>query len=435
MSSNLLSSTSQRGRRGGRSAMMERLRTSIRRALGTSPRRRRSRAQKTALARAGRDPVIVWQVLADMLLRFGGASSGNDVRLYCEGDEAFEDVWQAIGRARQRVWYETYTLEPDRVGTRTVQALADAARRGCEVRLLYDALGSPRVTDAFLAPLRQAGGEIDRFNPILSWRRRSNLLTRDHRKIIILDNHTAFAGGMNTSEDYAGPRHGNGRFRDCHMRLRGPCVRDLANVTLGSLNLVRDAPRRDPAPRAGRRGGTFVQVLSSFGWRGRRAIQRSIRLTVRHAVSHCLISTPYFLPPRRLMKAMTSAARRGVDVRVLTAGVSDVPMIRAASQHIYGQFLHKGVRIFEMFGTTLHAKTMTIDGLYGTVGSFNLDQWSDKRNLEVNVTMIDAQIARELEAQFEDNLKHAREVTLHTWRRRTRWQRAAHWTAYQLMRL
>jgi cardiolipin synthase len=135
------------------------------------------------------------------------------------------------------------------------------------------------------------------------------------------------------------------------------------------------------------------------------------------------------------MRAMIRSATRGVDVRLLTAGVSDVPIARAASQHIYGQFLHHGVRIFEMFDATLHAKTMVIDGLYSTVGSFNLDQFSDKRNLEVNVGMIDPDVARVMEQDFERNLSQAREVTLENWKRRTRWQRFVHWCAYQLTRL
>jgi cardiolipin synthase len=219
------------------------------------------------------------------------------------------------------------------------------------------------------------------------------------------------------------------------VRLQGPCVRDLANLVLGSLRLVHEAEKRDTFPRCGRKGSTFVQALGSHGLQGKREVQRSVRLTVRYAVQRCWITTPYFLPPLRLMRAMIRSAARGVDVRLLTAGVSDVPIARAASQHIYGQFLNHGVRIFEMFDATLHAKTMVIDGLYSTVGSFNLDQFSDKRNLEVNVGMIDPDVARVVEQDFERNLSQAREVTLENWKRRTHWQRFVHWCAYQLTRL
>ena len=418
---------------------MSTLRRAVRDALGLKALRRK-RVQTEAVRRAGRNARDVWAVTADMLLRYGGVSTGNSVEMFCDGDELFDNLWQAMDEAKQRVWHETYILEPDRVGTQTIEALTRAAQRGCQVRLIYDALGSARVTDAFLKPLREAGAaksnvQIDRFNPVLNWKRRVGFLTRDHRKITIIDNHSAFAGGMNTSEDYAGPKHGNGTFRDCHLRVRGPVVRDLAAVTVKSLNLIRDVPAREAGTRSGRVGTIFAQVLSSRGALGRMSIQRAVRLTVRNAVDHCWITNPYFLPPQRTMTALVKAAKRGVAIRILTAGRSDVPIVRAASQHIYGRLLKHNVRIFEFFGATLHAKTMTIDGLYGTVGSFNLDTWSDKRNLEVIVGMIDEGTARTLEGQFDDNLREAEEVTLANWKKRRWWQRTMHWCAYQLMRL
>lgn len=404
---------------------MNALRQAVREALRV-PAMRRRRRQMSAIRRAGRDTRAVWEVTADMLLRYGGASSGNNVEILCDGDDVFERMWHSMDSASKRVWHETYILEPDRVGQRMIEVLAHAARRGCQVRLLYDALGSPRVTEAFLKPLRDAAKregqvEIDRFNPVFMRNRRLGFFTRDHRKITIIDDRVAFAGGMNTSEDYAGPRLGKATFRDCHAEFRGPCVRDLAAVTLKSLNLMRDVNTRAIGPRPARGGGMFVQVLSSRGMLGRRAVQHAMRVTVRHAVERCMIVNPYFLPPQRLMSALEKAAQRGVEVRILTSGLSDVPMVRRASQHIYGHLLRHGVRIFEYFGSTLHAKTMTIDGLYSTVGSFNLDTWSHKRNLEVNVGIIDAGAAASLEQQFESDLAQAKEVTLDNWTRRRWW--------------
>jgi cardiolipin synthase len=417
------------------SEMLQRVRREIREALGM-PQRQRARRKRAEIGRAGRDAAGVWEVIASLLLKYGGVSSGNRVDVMCDGDDTFEAIWRAMDGAKKRVWCETYTLEPDRVGQRTIETLAAAAKRGCQVRLLYDPVGSPRVTEAFLKPLREAGGDITPFNPVWTWKRRHALLSRDHRKIIIIDNHTAFAGGRNISEDYAGQRCGNGLFRDCHLRLQGPCVRHLANVFLSSLRLMRDDVERfDRFRRCARQGGTFAQVLSSRGLFGRRPIQRAMRLTIRHAVSQCLITNPYFVPPQRLMNAIVRAAKRGVDVRILTAGECDVPMVHRAAQHSYGRLLKHGVRIYELYGSTLHAKTMTIDGLYSSVGSFNLDHWSYHRNLEVNVGMIDAAVTATLNERFQQDLCEAKEVTLEKWKRRTRWQRFVHWCAYQLMRL
>lgn len=412
-----------------------------------------SRLGGSARARAGgvdrrgvhdRELMTRWGRAAESLLRFGGASSGNAVTVFCNGDEAFAAMWQAIDAAQRKVWLETYIMEPDRVGRRTVQALADAARRGCEVILLYDGLGGGPMTEESLQSLRDAGARIEVFNP-LRLLPGTGMLRRNHRKIMIVDDERAFCGGMNQSEDYAGPEHGNCRFLDCHLSLRGPCVADLAGVFVNSLRIATG--QRDPRSRrrikARRRGvsrsrsgePSFVQVLASSGRGGRRAIQRAIRHVINRAVHECIITTPYFVPPHRVIRAMTRAAQRGVDVQILTAGVSDVPIVRTAAQHVYGDLLAKGIRIYEMYGSTLHAKTMAIDGLYSTVGSFNLDTWSDRRNLEVTVGIIDADVTRTVKKQFLDNLRCSREVTLKTLTQRSMWQRFVQWLAYQLMRL
>ena len=141
------------------------------------------------------------------------------------------------------------------------------------------------------------------------------------------------------------------------------------------------------------------------------------------------------MPYDKLRKAILKAVHRGVDVRILTAGLSDVPLMRLASQCVYGQFLTAGIRVYEMFEKNLHAKTATIDGIYGTVGSYNLDHWSARRNLEVNVSIFDEKVAGDLEKQFYEDLKFCREVTMVDWRKRSLWQRIIHWIAYQIMRL
>jgi cardiolipin synthase len=372
--------------------------------------------------------------LLSRLLVLGGASSGNSAEVMFDGDEVMESLWNAIDGARHRVWVETYIMEPDRVGQRTMDALVAATKRGCDVLLMYDAVGGPRITEAFLKPLRDAGGRVVVFNPLLKWR--LSPLLRDHRKIIIIDNHTAFCGGVNLSEDYGSTRHGNGRFHDAHVKVQGPCVHDLAAVLVSSLRMASDDQTPMPLPHGvAPAGHTFVQVLASRGREGRRAIQRAVRLSIRHATRCCYITTPYFIPPPRLIRAINRAAAHGVDVRILTAGDSDVPIVRTAAQHIYGVLLKRGVRIYELFGSTLHAKTMTMDGVYSTVGSFNLDTWSHMRNLEVVVGFVDAEIAQQVRDHFDHDLKQAREVTWTTWKRRPLWKRLVQWAAYQIMQL
>lgn len=378
-----------------------------------------------------------WERIVIKLLKYGGTSFGNAVALCCDGDQGMEMIWSAIAAAKRSIWFEMYIFQADRVGKRTLDELTKAAKRGCEIHMLIDALGSAGLSEAALRPLRLAAPgkvHIRFFNPLRPWRWPGSLMRRDHRKIIIVDGEIGFCGGMNISEDYAGAQYGNGMFHDSLVKMHGPCVRDLAAVFASSWRVAtrqrHRLPRRAPAA-----GETFVQVQASRGTLGRRSIQRALRLTVRNAVTHCYITTPYFIPPQRLITAIKRAAERGVDVRILTAGVCDVPIVHLAAQHIYGSLLKHGVRIYEMYDSTLHAKTITIDGVYSTVGSFNLDTWSDKRNLEVNVAMIDPDIARQMQENFLRDIDTAAEIVLDTWHKRPWWKRIIHWTAYQLLRV
>jgi cardiolipin synthase len=378
-----------------------------------------------------------WEKILFKLINHGGATTGNLVSLCCDGDDGMESIWRAIASARKSVWLEMYIFQADRVGRRTIEELASAAKRGCEVLVLMDALGSAGLSESALRPLRQAAPDrvhIRFFNPLRPWRWPSAMMRRDHRKIVIVDGAVGICGGLNISEDYAGTRHGNGMFHDSLVQMHGPCVRDLAAVFVSSWRMATRQRRRLPR-RSQPAGATFVQVQASRGAHGRRSIQRALRLTVRNAVTHCYITTPYFIPPQRLVSAIKRAAERGVDVRILTAGVCDVPVVHLAAQHVYGSLLQHGVRIYEMYDSTLHAKTITIDGVYSTVGTFNLDTWSDKRNLEVNIAMIDPEIAREMCTNFVRDIGRACEITLHTWHKRPWWKRAIHWTAYQVLRL
>lgn len=379
------------------------------------------------LERLGR----VWRITFNRLLRLGGVSDGNEITLFTDGDEAFEAFLAAIDNAKQRVWLETYIFEPDRLGQRVLAALLRARERGCQVNLLFDAFGSPRLSHTHTKALEEAGARVKAFNPLLG-RRDLPLWVRDHRKILIADD-VGFSGGMNISEDYAGERLGNGLFRDTMARLEGPAVHDLGNVFAHSWRLATRERLDTTKVSEERPHGSVLQVLSSSARRERRHIQRAIRQTLARSISRCWVTTPYFVPPPLLMRGLVVAARRGVDVRLLTAGVSDVPIVRRASHHLYGRLLKHGVRIYELYGKTLHAKMVTIDGVYATVGTFNLDHWSWRRMLEVNVTAIDPSVAVALERQFEHDLEAAREVQLPKWGERGVVERFVDWCAYQVL--
>lgn len=386
-----------------------------------------------------------WSATLARLSKDGPFSDDNHIEIFSDGDVAFTAMLEAIARSESRVWLETYIFADDALGARVRDALVAARARGVEVVVLFDAFGSSGLDEGFFAPLVAAGGRVVAFNPLVLFARGAArrlalpLTLRDHRKILVVDDALAFAGGMNMSADYAGAELGNGRFRDTHLAVRGTAARELAETFIASfaratgekLTLRPAVARDDEGPVA----RTVAQVLRADPRSARRPIQRALRRVLARTVSRAWVTTPYFVPPRALLSALCRAARRGVDVRVLTAGASDVPIVRLASWHFYDQLLAAGVRVFELEARTLHAKTTTIDGLYCTIGSFNLDHWSHRRLLEVNVAIVDGQHARALEGQFTRDLEGAREVTRERLTHRSVFTRALAWLAALVVRL
>eukprot|EP00471_Norrisiella_sphaerica_P008401 CAMPEP_0184496952 /NCGR_PEP_ID=MMETSP0113_2-20130426/35318_1 /TAXON_ID=91329 /ORGANISM="Norrisiella sphaerica, Strain BC52" /LENGTH=367 /DNA_ID=CAMNT_0026883841 /DNA_START=551 /DNA_END=1654 /DNA_ORIENTATION=+ len=338
---------------------------------------------------------------------------------------------------------ETYILRLDNVGRKTIQRLQDAVRRGVQVCLMYDSAGStsvPILFDSGLHSLRASGAQIIEFNPIfpLPWRRRTHhIFHRNHRKILLVDDTVAFCGGMNIADEYCGVEMGGtGLFHDTQVRIEGPAVAHFASVVSDSMREASwdESPRnttckqlcfpredegvselREVGGLLGNKNednGVCVQVLAANSWRNMRQLQRTLRLTIKFSTNRCYITSPYFLPPPSLLRAMISAAKRGVDVRVITSGVAcDVPMAHLASRYIYNKLLKNGVRIYEYEAATLHSKSVCVDAVYCFWGSFNFDLWSYSRNLEVGIGVLDAELCKRVEREFVDNLGKSKEVT------------------------
>lgn len=370
-----------------------------------------------------------------------GYSKGNRLRLFTGGDRTFRALWDDIDRAEKRVWMETYIFEPDAVGRRTLRALTDAARRGCDVVLIYDSQGSSEVTEEFFRPLREAGGEVAAFNPVYPWhrlrRRLTNPMHRDHRKILIVDDRTAYTGGANVSKHYAGEELGTSRFIDMLLRVEGPAAGRLATLFLQSLREAAPSAggRSAPARPAGDSEGVPACVLGLDERLSRHALDHLLREAVEQARERCWVTAAYFIAPPWLRKALAKAARRGVEVRVVTAGRTDNHLARAAKRHVYGELLKSGVEIYEMHDRMLHAKHLVIDDDFSFVGSYNMDRWSDVHNLEVGAAVIDRALARRLREHHLEHRAHSQEYTLAHWRERSLRRRLQQWGLYALMQV
>ena len=325
-----------------------------------------------------------------------------------------------------------YILEPDEVGKQAVEGLAEAAQRGCDVILLFDRFGSPHFRARHAAPIRKAGGRVALYNPLLPWRKSgrkiASLFHRDHRKILIVDE-VGFTGGRNISLEYGGP--GPELFYDITLRLEGPCVCDLASVLLDSLySATRQIPPLPPRS-ASLPEGVFVDVLELNARAHEHDLDQAIGALIDQARHHCYVVTPYFIPPAWFCHALIDARRRGVDVCILTAGRSDLPHARIAGRHLYGGLLASGIRIYEMQHPILHAKYLIIDGCHSIIGSYNVDQYGGKNNLEVGVATRDPGLARNLEEEFSASLGRSEEMTLDAWKHRRWYTRLLQWLLYQ----
>lgn len=355
-----------------------------------------------------------------------------------DGEQAFPAMLEAIEAARSTICLETYILRADRIGTRFREALSERARRGVEVNVLYDAWGSSLPED-WLDALHASGARSLAYHPLrFSGRRREvigRLERRDHRKALIVDGRVGFTGGINISDDYAPTEEGGAHWRDTHLRLEGPAAQELEYFFRATWRRAGGAPLDEERYGAsGRRPDPCVRVVTSLERRARRGIRDAYRAAIRDAKERIWITNAYFLPEIRFLRALGEAAKRGVDVRVMVAGTTDVRAVLYASREIYELLLNSGVRLFEWQGRVLHAKTATVDGRWATVGSSNLDSQSLRQNLEVNAIVEGPLLAQALERMFTEDLASCEEISAERWSHRPAWVRAASWGAYLLRR-
>ena len=363
------------------------------------------------------------------------AYSANDrVDLLRDGEEVYAAMLEAIRGARSTICLETYILRDDATGRRFAEALAQQARAGVQVNLLYDDWGSS-VCEEFLRSLHTAGVRTLAFRPIRIGGRLGTFLSRlrkrDHRKILVVDSRVGFAGGLNIADAYASVADGGGGWRDTHVRIEGPAAISLQDLFLSLWTRHRGAeldPARYASPAFLPPGR--VNIVTS----DRRELKKWYRRAFQNAERRIRITSAYFLPTSGILKALMLAARRGVDVRIIVAGTTDVKPVLYAARAIYGRLLRSRVRLYEWRGRVLHAKTAVVDGHLSTVGSANLDALSLNVNLEANVVIEDEAFASQMDRMFEDDLQSCVRVRLRDWKRRPWGERILSQLAYLFRR-
>ncbi|MBG2032031.1 cardiolipin synthase ClsB [Klebsiella pneumoniae] len=330
---------------------------------------------------------------------------GNRITLLENGDQYYPALFAAIGRASRRVILESFIWFEDEVGRRLHAVLLEAARRGIQVEVLLDGYGSPDLSDEFVGELTAAGVIFRYYDPrpkLMGMR--TNLFRRMHRKIVVIDDTTAFVGGINYSAEHMSD-YGPEAKQDYAVQVEGPVVLDILQFELENLPNSETARRwwrrRRHPPEVNQTPG---EAQALFVWRDnqehRDDIERHYLKMLTSARREVIIANAYFFPGYRLLHAMRNAARRGVRVKLIVQGEPDIPIVKFGAHLLYHYLVKGGVQIYEYRRRPLHGKVALADDHWATVGSSNLDPLSLSLNLEANLIIHD----RVFNQTLRDNL-------------------------------
>lgn len=337
----------------------------------------------------------------------GGMSEGNRVKIHFDGDSAYEAMLEAMASAQHSIHVEMYMFLSDTTGKNFAEALNQKAREGIAVRVIYDSIGSSAANPMQWARMRDAGVEVVEYRPVQPWRKRSGIFGRNHRKNLIVDGWVGFTGGMNIGDPWSYQQYEEDAWRDTQIQLTGPAAHDLDLLFLDSWEYCTDE-KLEPQPRKkpqSNEGNSRCMVVGSQGLGSRKQIRKLFSLHLEKARHSVKMTMPYFVPPKRLRRAIRRATLRGVDVSLLLPRDSDVRVVDWLREGLYPSLLGWGVDVIEYMGPILHAKTMVIDDNLAIIGSNNFDILSVLMNRETAIVVFDDEVVEELDTQWENDLR------------------------------
>ncbi|MFJ2404327.1 phosphatidylserine/phosphatidylglycerophosphate/cardiolipin synthase family protein [Streptomyces xanthochromogenes] len=354
------------------------------------------------------------------------ATEGNSLTPLRNGDEIFSAMLDGINSARHTVDMMTFVYWKGDIAQRFADALAERARQGVRVRLLLDGFGSRLIEKEQLDLMERAGVRV-------AWFRKPLYLSplkqnhRCHRKVLVVDEETAFTGGVGIAEEWCGDARNPSEWRDTHVQVRGPAVDGLAAAFAQNWAECHEElfDERDRFASHVPQGDAVVQVVrgsASFGWQD---MQTLFRTVIESAEERIRMATAYFAPDVYFIELLCAAARRGVEVEILLPGpYTDKRVCQLAGQHYYEDLTACGVKIFEYQPTMLHTKVVTVDRTMALVGSTNFNRRSLDHDEEVMLAVLDQTFTAKLDGHFTEDLGHSALITRGRWKRRSIVQRA-----------
>ncbi len=354
-----------------------------------------------------------------------GVLASNRVTAYVNGDQIFPAMLEAARGASRSICLETYIYWSGEIGRQFANALAERAKAGVKVHVIIDWVGSRRIDPALLDLMRQAGAEVERYNPLV-WYAPTRINHRDHRKLLIVDGQVGFAGGAGLADIWQGNADSPKHWRDSMFKLEGPAVAQMQAAFMD--NWVKTTARvldgDDYFPQLGLAGEQYAQVFKSSPREGTEDVRLMYLLSIAAARKSVRLSASYYVPDDLTTQEFIEAVQRGVRVEIIVPGSeTDSPIVKHASRGKWGPLLKAGVHIYEYQPTMYHCKMMIVDDIWVSVGSANFGNRSFRLNDEANLNVFSRAFAAEQAAIFEADQGKCREVTYEDWKRRSLWER------------
>ncbi|HKQ24956.1 MAG TPA: cardiolipin synthase [Burkholderiales bacterium] len=373
---------------------------------------------------------------------------GNKAVLLQDGPATYKAMFAAIRNARHHINLETYIIEDDEVGREFTDLLIAMRKKGVQVTMLYDSVGSLRTPKEFFDYLRDNNIAVLEFNPVnpLAVRKAWLLNNRDHRKLLIVDGRIAFLGGINISSVYSSGSASSGKpakkkkenggsdaapWRDTHVQVEGPVVAEFQKLFMQTWEKQGGEPLKDARffPKLEVRGKDIVRAVGSASDEAYSRIYVTLVSAINSAESQVQITNAYMVPDEQLLETLVAAAMRGVDVKLIVPSHTDFWAVFHAGRAHYTELLKAGVKIYERQGALLHSKTASIDGVWSCVGSTNLDWRSFLHNNEIDAVILGDEFARQMQTMFDKDLSQSVAIDLETWKHRPIGDRFKEWAA------
>lgn len=354
-------------------------------------------------------------------------TQNNEIQLFLDGQEKFDQLFEDIRAARDHIHIQTYIFRHDNLGKKLIHELVKKAKEGVKVRVMYDELGSRKLLRRHFKDLIAAGGELGVFFPSKLSLINIRLNYRNHRKIVIIDGQISYVGGFNVGDEYVRPSKKFGYWRDTHLRILGDAVDSLQTRFIldwsqaSKQSPIQYEPRYFPQKEV--KGNAMIQMVSSGPDSEWEQIKNGYIKMIMSAKETIFIQTPYFIPDQSLLDVLQIASLTGKDVRVMIPNKPDHPFVYWATYSQIGELLKTGAKVYIYEKGFIHSKTIVIDRKMCSVGTANIDMRSFKLNFEINAFIYDRAFSQAIVHSFEQDMLDSTMLTMHTYEQRSKWIR------------